>query len=410
MKPPWGLAWRLAWGQILLWGILYYAFTALSAPIHEDTGWSRPLIHGGLSLGLLTWGVLALPVGMWIQRNGARGIMMAGSLLGGLAFASFGLASEPWHFYLAWVGTGAAMAATLYEPAFAAVTMAFGNRYKQGIVLVTLLGGLASTVFIPLTHFLTEQIGWRQTCLVLGLSVVALGVPLHRTKIQAAPANSRRSPNHRRWSFFDAIAGFRKDFSDRTFLLLSLWFSAHTAAFSGLIFLIVPAMSAAGASSGALLGAMALIGPMQVLGRLAIAARGGEFSSIQTGSWAMISMTLSLIILIVMPSNFAWLACFGVLFGLGNGIMTIMKGTAIAEFFDRARYAELNGAIAAPSVMAKAGAPLLLSAVWQKTAQPELVFVVLLILMLIGLAAVLGLARMKSQRIVPPNSSHGDSQ
>ena len=396
-KPPWPLAWRLAWGQLLSWGVLYYAFTALSAPIHADTGWSRPVVHGGLSLGLLSWGVFALPVGMWIQRRGARDIMTLGSLLGGVAFASFGWVQEAWQFYLAWVAVGAAMAALLYEPAFAAVIQAFGSRFRKGIVLVTLIGGFASTVFLPVSHLLTEHFGWRQACLVLGAGVAFIGVPLHRLGIPKLPSH-RDSPTPPPLAIAESLGAFRNDFRNRSFVLLALWFTLHTAVFSGLIFLIVPAMTASGAEPASLLGAMALIGPMQVLGRLLLAAHGAEFSAVRTGRWAMIVLTLSLLVLVFLPPTFGWLACFGVLFGLGNGILTILKGTAIAEFFGSERYAELNGAIAAPAMLAKAAAPLLLSAVWEHFASPHWVFVSLLCLVLVGLAAVCALGRQGRSR------------
>ncbi|MDF1815638.1 MAG: MFS transporter [Verrucomicrobiales bacterium] len=390
-KPPWGFAWRLAWGQLLSWGVLYYAFTTLSAPIHSETGWSRSLINGGLSLGLLTWGVLALPVGMWIQRRGAGNIMTAGSLIGGVAFATLGLVNEPWHFYLAWIGVGGAMATLLYDPAFAAVTVAFGSRYKQGIVLITLLAGFAGTVFIPLSHLLVDNFGWRQTCIGLGIVVAGIGAAIHRRGEPGnLPANGEaRQPHCRSGIGFNA---FKHDFSDRRFSLLALWFTTYSAAFSGLIFLIVPAMTSLGATPGALLAAIALIGPMQVVGRLLIVARGPGFSAIEAGRWAMISMTLSLLILLFLPFTFAWLACFAVFFGMGNGVMTIVKGTAIAEFFGRERYPELNGAIAAPSMISKAVSPFLLSAIWDQSAEPILVFITLLGLLLAGLAAVYCLA------------------
>eukprot|EP00903_Cladosiphon_okamuranus_P003500 g3498.t1 len=391
--PPWAIAWRLAWGQLLVWGVLYYAFTALSAPIHSDTGWSSSLINGGLSLGLLVWGILALPVGMWIQRRGARSMMTLGCLVGGLGFAALGLATSPWQFYLSWIFVGAAMAALLYEPAFAAVTVAFGSRYKRGIVLITLVAGFASTVFVPLSYLIADHYGWRNACIGLGIAIALIGTPLHGLGLpRLAPEREKQTRTQSR-SIAAVIGTFKTDFSDKTFLLLALWFTAHTAAFSGLIFLIVPTLTSIGADPRSLLVAMALIGPMQVLGRILVATSGGKFSSIQVGRWAMVALALSVLILIVLPPSFASLVCFAILFGAGNGLMTILKGTAIAEYFGTSRYAELNGALAAPSMISKAAAPFLLGTIWQFTATPAHVFLTLLGLLLVGLAAVLKLSQ-----------------
>ena len=134
---PWGLAWRLAVGQIVAWGILYYAFTVVVGPMGAGTGWSRPFLNLGLTIGLLAWGAGAYPVGRWIQRHGARDLMAFANVLGGFALALMGLTGSPRLYLVAWALLGIAMAGALYEPAFAAVTAAFGASYRRGIVLIT---------------------------------------------------------------------------------------------------------------------------------------------------------------------------------------------------------------------------------------------------------------------------------
>src|SRR5690606_21242972 len=139
---PWGLAWRLAFGQLLAWGALYYAFTVVVGPMQATTGWSRELLNAGLSIGLLTWGLLALPAGVWLQRHGGRSLMAGASLLGGGGLIVMGSGVGPFGYLGAWLLLGAAMAGLLYEPAFAVVTRAFGEHYRRGIILITLVGGL----------------------------------------------------------------------------------------------------------------------------------------------------------------------------------------------------------------------------------------------------------------------------
>src|SRR5436190_11690165 len=141
-RLPWPLAWRLALGQIVAWGILYYAFTVVVGPMQEATGWSRTFLNGGLSLGLLAWGGFALPVGAWIQRRGGRGLMAGASGLGGLALVLMGAFPDRLMYVTAWLMLGTAMAGMLYDSAFAVITRAFGAEYRRGITLITLVGGL----------------------------------------------------------------------------------------------------------------------------------------------------------------------------------------------------------------------------------------------------------------------------
>jgi MFS family permease len=55
---------------------------------------------------------------------------------------------------------------------------------------------------------------------------------------------------------------------------------------------------------------------------------------------------------------------FVLLYGLGNGMLTIVKGTAIAQYVNREHVASLNGALGLPTALARAMAPLLVGVLW----------------------------------------------
>src|SRR5262249_34131831 len=98
---------------------------------------------------------------------------------GGLLLVVWALVEFPGVFYLLWVLLGGSMAGVLYEPAFAVITAAFGSNYRQGITALTLVGGFASTVFMPVTQLLITAVGWRHALLVLGSLNLAVCLPLH---------------------------------------------------------------------------------------------------------------------------------------------------------------------------------------------------------------------------------------
>src|SRR5918912_1433156 len=99
-RRPWVMVWTLAVAQVISWGSLYYAFSLFVAPMQETLGWSRPLLNGALSLGLLSTGAVAFPVGAWIDRHGGRTVMALGSLVGGLLLLAWAQVETPWAFYL----------------------------------------------------------------------------------------------------------------------------------------------------------------------------------------------------------------------------------------------------------------------------------------------------------------------
>lgn len=368
---PWGLAWRLAIGQIVSWGILYYAFTVMAEPLHQSTGWSRTFVNVGLSTGLLAWGLSAAPVGSWIQRRGARELMALSSGLGGVALVLLGTVSTPLLYLIAWVLLGAAMAGALYEPAFAAVTQAFGPEYRRGITLITLVAGFASTLFIPLAQAAVEQLGWRTALVALGTAQILIGLPLHWFGLPRAFGDRATAGPTLSVSLWFRNLG--RDMRDSRFVGLALWFSAHAAAATGLVFLFIPLLQSREVPTATILQAIALLGPMQVLGRFVLTAYGHSFPALAVGKWAMASLLAGVAVLIFCPWNLLSLGLFTSLFGLGNGVLTIVRGTVVAEFFGRERYAEISGALAAPGILAKAGAPLLLGALWSASGSPAIV-------------------------------------
>lgn len=393
---PWALAWRLAAGQLVAWGILYYTFTVVVGPMQADTGWSRAFLNTGLSLGLLAWGLAAVPVGQWIQHRGGRGLMTLASAAGGGALVTLGLTDSPALYLGAWLVLGSSLAGALYDPAFAVVTAAFGPHYRRGITLLTLVGGLASTVFVPLAQFSVDHLGWRHACVALGLFQILLGVPLHAWGIPPFVRDlARPPPGARPWP--QRLAAwwieFRRDLTEPRFVGLALWFTAHSAVFTGLIFQLVPMLQARGASNSDIVRAVAVIGPLQVVARFLLAARASEFSTLRIGRWTIAGTLAALAVLLLLPPDFGWLALFAALFGASNGVSTILRGTAIAELFGRERYAALNGALSAPAVVGRASAPLLLASLWTATGEPRSVVAALFVVMLAGAAGLLLTAR-----------------
>lgn len=402
-RLPWGLAWRLAIGQVFAWGILLYAFTVIVGPMQADTGWSRPWLNTGLSLGLLTWGICAYPVGLWLQRRGARGLMTLATLGGAAALATLGLTSDPTVYLLAWVALGAAQAGQLYDPAFAVVTKAFGAEYRRGITLITLVGGLASTVFIPLAQLAVTAFGWRGAFIALAALFAAVVGPLHWWGLPAEPLGAPAATTPTRGLAQRLAAGWRTfvaDVRDPRFLGLALWFAGHAAAFTGLMFQLIPWLQAAQVPDTTIVGAIAFMGPLQVAGRFFLATRGAAFSSLRVGVFAMAGLVLAVVLLLTLPPTLLWLSLFAGILGLGNGMLTIVRGTTVAEIFGRERYAEINGALSAPSVLAKASAPLVVAAVWSATGTP--LAVPLTVLALLGLSvAGLVLVVRREQRASP---------
>ena len=159
----------LSLAQLISWGSVFYLFALLMAPLERDLGLSRAQVSLAFSLALLAEGLMAYPVGRWIDRGHERAVMTLGSVGVGVCLALHSAVGSLLQLYLLWTLLGAATAAVLYSPAFALVTRRFPHDFRRAIITLTFLGGLASTVFIPLIAWLMGQMGWRPTLLLLAL-------------------------------------------------------------------------------------------------------------------------------------------------------------------------------------------------------------------------------------------------
>lgn len=143
---PWRAVLVLGVTEILAWGALFYPPVLTLPLIAAERGWSMSFAMGGFSLGLLFGGVVARHVGVYVDRYGGHVVMPVGSLLGALGLVAL-VHAEHWVAYLGvWMVLGVAMAASLYDPAFATLGRLFGAGARAPITALTLAGGFASTV------------------------------------------------------------------------------------------------------------------------------------------------------------------------------------------------------------------------------------------------------------------------
>jgi hypothetical protein len=80
--------------------------------------------------------------------------------------------------------------------------------------------------------------------------------------------------------------------------------------------------------------------------------------------WIPALIPMGLLALLVGGLNPIAALVFVVLFGLGNGMNTIVKGTAMAQYVSRDHVGQLNGLLGLPIALARAAAPLAMGLMW----------------------------------------------
>ena len=356
---PWRLVWVFAVTQIVSWGSLYYAFSVLLVPMEQDLGWDRNTLVGAFSLSMLCAAIGSWPAGALIDRYGGRMLMSVGSLSAAGLLALLAQTHSILSFYLIWTGLGFAMAAVLYEPAFAVIYQSFKEDGKRAVTALTLAAGFASTLFWPLTQALVEPLGWRATVSALALLNLLICLPLHALVVPARGPElaARRAPQDR---VFAPAALLRSG----TFWLLAIAFTANMLAFAALSVHLIPLLGERGLSGSVAVSLAALVGPMQVAGRVVEYTLGRRVSVFRSGLVALALLPLGMLLLLFGGTSLTLLAAGLLLYGASNGVMTIVRAAVPAELFGRAHYGSINGALSAPVIMSRAAAPIAASWLW----------------------------------------------
>ncbi len=186
--PGWRMVWALAVTETISYGVLYYSFAAFLLPMQHSLESSPATLSGAFSLSVLLTGVGAIPAGAWLDCCGARAPMTAGSLFAAGCVQLWAQAGSVLGLYLAFAGIGLAGAAVLYEPAFATVNAYFDVQRRHALLTLSMVAGLASTIFVPGAALLISSLGWRHALLILAVVQAATIIP-HALLLRRRPAD-----------------------------------------------------------------------------------------------------------------------------------------------------------------------------------------------------------------------------
>lgn len=336
----------LSISQLLSWGALYYAFAVVTPAARAEAGWSTVELSGAFSVGLLVSGVAAPGVGRALERRGPRTVMTVGSLVGGFGMATWAAAGSLGQLYAAWLLIGMSMAAVLYEPAVATLMRVGAGESRRAIVAVTTAGGLASTVFAPLSHLLTEMFGWRSTVALVGVTVALITTGLHSQLPRRLPAPSKLSSTRA-----PAVLKTREFRWVRRALVSQQ--IAHVASTAFLVSFLLER----GATGREATTALAALGVGKLGGRLVL---GGALQSAAPSQVAAVANAAQFVLLAAIATvpPAAVIYILAVLAGAGSGMTTVLRPLITVDLAGIEHYTAVSARLQRASVFGRAAAPL----------------------------------------------------
>ncbi|PCJ38647.1 MAG: MFS transporter [Moraxellaceae bacterium] len=393
----------LGLAQVCSWGTLYYSFPQLAEAMMTEFGWHKSEVYGALTVSLLFSAIAALPIGRAIDAGYGRQVMTLGSFLAGSIFIAGSRLETLWSFYLVFAGIGLLHAATLYEAAFSVIAHRFdAGQAKKHITTLTLWGGFASTVFIPLIEWSLQQGGWRNTMLILGLLNIFVCAVIYSRLPEAGSeyVDTQETAKHKKTKTSSTV-NVRWALQQPIFWALLLCFSIFGAAGTTFKFHLYPLLMEKGLTATEVVGIIAVLGPSQVLGRFLLALFPEKISIVNLGIVTAATLPIVFAAFAYLPAVTWMLIPFAIAFGAATGTMTIVKGIAIPELLTQQAYGAINAAMNIPVKLIKAFAPAIAAVLWTIGNNYT---GVLIVLMGLGLAAAISFALASKV----PSYSHCD--
>ena len=332
--------------QIISWGSLYYPIAVLGERMQQDLQVNSTILFAAFTLSLSISGLAAPAVGRLMEAHGARMVLCAGSVMAMLALCLLAAASGPLSLFAAALLAGCAMSACLYDAGFMALNQIAGDAYRRSVTGLTLFGGFASTVSWPVSQWLMSMAGWRQALLFYALLQLLVCLPLHACLL---PGNGRKPGSlHDR----PAAAGQAPRIA-----WLALAFASGSFVLSVLSVHLIGMFRTSGLSDAQAVMIAALVGPTQVLGRLLELGMGRNTRAVHVGTLTFAAMILGMTALFLLDGSTRLAYLVAALYGISNGLMTIVRGIVPAELYGRHDYTTLLGRLARPAFIARALAP-----------------------------------------------------
>lgn len=354
----WVLVVALGVTTIVSYGTTEYLFGVLVVPMGRELGWDRASFSGAYAVMVLVAGLLGVPIGWVVDRRGARMLMTLGSALGGISLLGLTHVQTLWQFYALWAGgLGLATALTYYPVTFTVVANWFERQRGSALAVLTLLGGLASPIFIPLAGVLVPRVGWRGTLAVMAVTQLAIALPLHALLVRRHPEDlgllpdgaathtdaiqAEEYPQSRR----SALPGFllRPALRYVPFWTLTTAYALASLATNVVLVHTVPYLIGSGYSGEVAAGVAGAVGLSSLPGRFVL-----NRLSDQVGPQLLLGLTLLLqalgvlLLLVGASRGIGWLLSYVAVYGAAYGAVSPLRAGVMAEHFGRRAYGAIT--------------------------------------------------------------------
>ncbi len=357
----------IAGGLLCIWGYGYtsYGFSALFKPIAEELGFSRTSTSVAASITRFEGGVGAPLVGYISDRYGPRISVFTGIFMVGLGLLLMNWVHSLWAFYVIWsVITATGINISLSMPLDVAITNWFVKKRGKALSIKWVFSGLSGVIGLPIVALLISAYGWRMACVIGGLVMWIVGLPLvwffikpHRPEYYGLLPDGASTEAQGRAEIEQAGITYSLEAGEveftigqamrtPTFWLLIVAYMFHGALYPVMNIHCIPFLTDRGMNPLVAAGTMSIYVsasiPARFLGGvIADRVRTSRIRFILAGAYALESLGVTLFLF--NQQSMTALYMFFILYGLGMGAALTLTPILRARYFGRMAFGTIAG-------------------------------------------------------------------
>jgi MFS family permease len=351
----------LGFTQIVGWGTTYLMPSVLGRQLQEELGLTPELVFAGITVMFAVSAVCSPRIGRIVDRTGARRMMTSGSVIYALSLVGLASAQGPVSYLACWALMGIASTLALSTPSSISIVQIAGPRSRQAIALLTIIGGMASTIFWPVTGVLEAAVGWRSVLLIYAALHLFACAPIHWLILP------RRPPTHPVASgAAPAASAVAPEEARRVYRLLVISLSFGAFVFTGVQLQMIEMLRGLGHAPAAALLLASLIGPSQVGIRIFELLFGHRYSIMKSAVFGSLMLPVGLGLGLLAGHVFAVALFMVATYGMSNGLKAVQRATLPLALFGRAQFGAYMGRLALPQGIVAAVAPPIMASVMHR--------------------------------------------
>ena len=381
-----GAAFVVGFGQVPVFGPVLGVFIK---PIEEELGWDRATIALGFTLGSMTGSLTTFLVGRFLDRHGARVIIVVAGIVITLALLGISFMQEPWQFWILFglgrgsalagiqVGTGIAIANWFIRKRGRAMGIrGIGQRSGQALVPLFILSVMAVAdwrmafrvlaSFAALTIVLPAALVLRRWPEDLGLlpDGAASGAPKEPEEGHGRGRGEARGADIS-WTLAEARR-------TRAFWMIVLFMTTDRFAMGSINLHMVANFQDKGLPDAVAVGVLSLFAATSAV---TVVPWGFlmERIHVRYGAMMMLVMLVIAMFILVVADNIVLAMTFGLLFGLATGASTVVEPLLLPDYFGRRSVGAMRG-FAAPLRVASPFGPVFAGWLYDTTGSYAIAF------------------------------------